>query len=182
MPSATLDARFAAIIDLLHRAVAARIAGGALAGPLIILICGRLRRMARRFASLAARHVAGRLHIRRRAPSPRPARRRSGPPGWYPRGHAWLVRLVPAAAGGGSQLQYLLAEPEMADFLAAAPQAGRILRPLCRALGIRPPETLRLKPPARRTPASPPPAASPSDPPPAPALAPGACGPPICAA
>ena len=45
--------RFAAIIDLLCRSVAARIAGGALAGPLIVLIWGRLRRMGTRFAAIA---------------------------------------------------------------------------------------------------------------------------------
>ncbi|MBV8522612.1 MAG: hypothetical protein JOY71_10905 [Acetobacteraceae bacterium] len=35
-------------------------------------------------------------------------------------------------------MQYLLADPEMAALLADVPQAGRILRPLCRMLGIRP--------------------------------------------
>ena len=40
------------------------------------------------------------------------------------------------AAGFGSQLQTLLATPEMAELLAAAPHAVRLLRPLCRALAM----------------------------------------------
>jgi hypothetical protein len=47
-----------------------------------------------------------------------------------------MVRLTQNAASSGSQLHYLLTDPEFAAFLAAAPQAGRLLRPLCRALGI----------------------------------------------
>ena len=49
----------------------------------------------------------------------------------------WLIRLVPGAAAYGGQVQYLLADPEMAALLADVPQAGRILRPLCRMLAIR---------------------------------------------
>jgi hypothetical protein len=41
-------------------------------------------------------------------------------------------------------LRHLLVLPEMAEFVAAAPEAGRIVRPLCRMLGQRPPEWLRL--------------------------------------
>ncbi len=153
-PAANL--RFAGIIAMLCRMVAARIAGGRLAGPLIILICRRLRRLARRFSALAARHAAGRLRPARRRPvrprrpgTPRP--QRPAAPSPLPRGRAWLIRLVPEAAAGASQLQYLLAEPEMAAFLAAAPQAGRILRPLCHMLGLRPPAVLTLpRRPARR--------------------------------
>ena len=37
----------------------------------------------------------------------------------------------------GSQVQYLLADPEMVALLADVPQGGPILRPLCRMLGIR---------------------------------------------
>ena len=33
-------------------------------------------------------------------------------------------------------MQTLLSTPEMTELLAAAPQAGRVLRPLCRALAI----------------------------------------------
>jgi hypothetical protein len=54
-----------------------------------------------------------------------------------PRRFGWLVRAGGyRAAGFGSQLQALVQTPEMAELLAAAPQAGRLLRPLCRALAV----------------------------------------------
>jgi hypothetical protein len=57
-----------------------------------------------------------------------------------PRGRAWLVRIVGyRAAGFGSQLDHLLTDPAMAEFVAAVPSAARMLRPLCQALGISPP-------------------------------------------
>ena len=145
MPPAAIPAApaesFARLIDRLCRAVAARGGRGRLAGPLILLVWARLRRIAARFARLAARAQAGApLAAPRRPASPRPG---GPPPARLPRGFAWLVRLVPEAASGASQLQHLLAAPEMAELLAAAPQAGRLLRPLCRMLGVRPP------PPAR---------------------------------
>lgn len=159
---ATPADRFARLIEALCRSVAAR-GGRGLAGPLAILLWGRLRRMAERFASLAARLRAGRL-------SADPATGRSGrsgpPPRPLPRGVAWLIRLVPEAAVSGSQLQHLLADPEMAEFIAAAPQIGRLLRPLCRMLGVHPPPGLALapRPQAPADPVAPsraPPAASP---------------------
>ena len=189
----TPHARFAGIVDLLCRTVAARIAGGRLAGPLIVLIGSRLRRLGARFAALAARHEAGKLRPARSRPRPpRPPAVPPRPPQPLPRGHAWLVRLVPESAAAASQLQYLLAEPEMAALFAAAPQAGRILRPLCRMLGVRPPAALRLPPPASRptTPRRaagglPPSSPAPPEPPPrprrtapAPKLPLRACGPP----
>ena len=107
--------RFARLIDGLCRAVAARSFRGGLAGPLIILIWSRLRRLGVRFARLAARIEAGALPVARRRPTAsRPAR--PAPPR-LPRGFAWLVRLVPQASAYGSQLQHLLAEPEMAALL-----------------------------------------------------------------
>jgi hypothetical protein len=148
--------RFARIIDLLCRTVAAQSRGGLVPGPLIILIWTKLRRAAARFAALAARVHAGTLAsaTRRacakqtlplplagegrgegllkdvRAPSPRAPR--------LPNTFGWLIRLVPAAACSRSQLQHLLSDPEIAALLTAAPQIRRVLRPLCRALAIGP--------------------------------------------
>jgi hypothetical protein len=71
-----------------------------------------------------------------------------------PSARAWLVKLMgwPAPCYG-SHLNTMLAEPEMLALVQAAPQAGRLLRPLCRMFGIDPlPEYLRLppRPPRRR--------------------------------
>jgi hypothetical protein len=54
-----------------------------------------------------------------------------------PRRFGWLVHLVGhEAAGRGSQLAHLLTEPEMAALVRDVPRARRILRPLCRMLGV----------------------------------------------
>ena len=147
-PSPAPAERLTLIIDLLCRATAARIAGGMLAGPVILLIWSYLRRLGARFVRLAARIEAGRDRPRRHAAAHRPAPppRRPHP---LPRGRGWLLRLVPQAAAGASQLQHLLTEPEMAALIAASPHTGRLLRPLCRMLGVRPPPAL-LPPPRRR--------------------------------
>eukprot|EP01037_Dinobryon_pediforme_P002695 gene2695-2734_t len=47
------------------------------------------------------------------------------------------------AAGFGSQLRAVLETPEMVALLTASPQAGRMLLPVCRALGV---ETALLRP------------------------------------
>ncbi len=184
--------RFARLIEGLCRAIAARGVAGRLAVPLIVLLWARLRRTAARVAMLAARLRAGTLPAGC-------ARRRSGrsgpPPRRLPRGFAWLVRLVPEAACSASQLQHLLGEPEMAALIAAAPQMRRMLRPLCRMLGVHPPPGLLAPPQARRAPPSRPaaaggaPPAGPRRPPrlrmrggvpgPAPLIDFRACGPPI---
>ncbi len=152
MSSTTPAQRLALIIEGLRRAVAAQIAGRRLAGPFIILICSRLGRL----AGLAARVSAGTAGPRRRAASRQPSKRPRPTYQRLPRRFAWLLPLVPGeAAAYGSQLQHLLADPEMAALIAAAPQAGRILRPLCRMLGVRLPPSLRqpsLRQPSLRTP------------------------------
>jgi len=82
-----------------------------------------------------------------------------------PTRQAWIVTTVGHhAAGFASQLNHLLAQPDFAAFAAAAPQAGRLLRPLCRMLGIpTPPAIPRPKPP--RKPRAPHPAPPPAEPP-----------------
>ena len=74
--------------------------------------------------------------------SPRPERPK--PETEMPAGFAWLIRLGGYhAAGFGCQLQHLLSDPEMVALIAAAPrQMGRVLRPLCWMLGIKPPPGL----------------------------------------
>ena len=167
-PCSALSARLPGIIDLLYRATAARLerpGKPGLAGPMILLICGYLGRLRARCLRLAARIEAGRATPNcPTRPRARPARPR--PPQPLPRARGWLVRLVPEAASGGSHLRYLLAEPEMQALLAAAPQAGRLLRPLCRMLGVDPPPAIAKPPPRPATiAASPPPPAPPAHPP-----------------
>ena len=54
-----------------------------------------------------------------------------------PSRRAWLLRALGwEVAGYGCQLEALLAEPGMQAVLANVPAVGRILRPLCRMLGL----------------------------------------------
>jgi hypothetical protein len=141
--------RFALIIEALCQALARRGgvrrgAFGGLPGPLLILIWTRLRRLAARFNTLARPACPAPS----RNPTPRPARTRPNAPCPLPRGFAWLLRLVPESACGGAGLRSFLAEPETLALLETRPELGRVLRPLCRMLGLRLPAILRL--PARR--------------------------------
>jgi len=119
--------------------------------PLMMLIWRYLHRPAQRLARLIAKLQAGTLAPPRAKPAPttppipRAAKLR------LPNRHAWLIRLIQRTAQLNAQLEILMTRPEIAELLAAAPQAGRILRPLCRMLGIRPmPAVLRLQPSPRR--------------------------------
>ena len=67
-----------------------------------------------------------------------------------PRGFGWLLRVVPETVAYGGQVEHLLADPKMTALLAASPQAGRILRPLCHMLAIKPPPALAAPPRAKR--------------------------------
>ncbi len=153
----TGDAYFASVITVLCRAIAASPAGRRLAGPLHRLIFVRMLRIGQRFAALAARVAVGRLPAppRPRAPRPPGAAQAAAarPCDGLPHGRGWLMRLVPEERGGRAQLQYLVQRLELAAYLAVAPQAGRILRPLRRMLDIPLPAVLTL--PRRPTPPSP---------------------------
>ena len=111
--------------------------------PLSIPIWNRIGRLLARFERLVARLGTG--WRPKAAPQPPPrATQAAAPPRaqpdavHLPRGFGWLVQLTHGATAASGHLQALLAEPGMAELLAAAPSAGRFLRPLCQMLGIRP--------------------------------------------
>ena len=162
-PTASPAQRFAHIIGMLCDAVAARGPGGVLPTPLLLLLWGRLRRMATRVTRAAARLAAG---IQPRAPRPRPATPRPSRPQplRLPRKYAWVVVEVPGTAAYGNYLQALLADPQMAP-LAAIPSVRRMLNPLCQMLGI---PKLPPLPPATPVPALPPRRQASAPPPPRP--------------
>ena len=112
------------------------------------LLCARLERLAERIQSLFARWQAGALP-RPRAPRPATGRARK-PYVRLPAARGWInARVAPAASCAGN-LRTLLQEPDVARFAAQVPQAGRLLRPLCRALALDLPSWLRLPPRPRR--------------------------------
>ncbi len=144
-------------------------------GPqeLVSLTWNRIRRLERRFEALVARWRAGKLPavgagtVRLLTPHPDPpgqARWQSLTPPqggrelvsaprapWpFPRGRGWVVRMLAPRTGPACVGTLCLAweEAEMRAFHAAAPQVGRILRPLAHMIGAPVPEWLQL--PKRR--------------------------------
>lgn len=162
MPQAAFSARFAAsfattfagIVDLLCQAVAARGRRGGFAGPVIILVWSRLRRAARRIEFLIRALETG---IPLPPPRPDPRRNRVRKPAGVaaPRHFAWLLQPIPEAATAAGRLRGLIADPEFAPLMASDARFGRILRPLCHALGVPTPQPLR--PPPRPPKPAPPP-------------------------
>ncbi len=133
----TVADRLARVLDGLCQAVAARSFRQAMATTMILLVWGRVRRVERQLQDLLARFAQGRLVVRTSLRMGGCGGSRRGIPNRLPRGFGWLLPLVPyQAAGFASQLQGVLAEPEMVALLAAAPQARRVMAPLCRMLGI----------------------------------------------
>jgi len=110
---------------------------GLLSQVLVLLVYRRLGEVCRKMEGLAARFQAGTLG-RAVRPAPRAARgSAAGGPRVWPLRFGWLVRAASwQAAGYGSQLDAVLRQPEMVALLMAAPQAARVLRPVCRMLMI----------------------------------------------
>ena len=103
-----------------------------------LLIYRRIGEAAGRIERMLIRFRAGRL---RRMTQRTAAQGRCGPAAGrgpaLPRRFGWLVRAGGhRAAAYRSQLELVLQSPDMVELLAAAPQAGRVLRPLCRALAL----------------------------------------------
>jgi hypothetical protein len=123
-----------------------------------LLLFNRLGRLSTRFQALHDRWRSNTLPARR-APTPR---QRAGAtqsheelhnpaPPRLPQAQAWVSRRIPEAAPSVGQFEALLHDPQTRALTEAAPQAGRLLRPLCRALGIPQPGWLKL-PRRARTP------------------------------
>ena len=145
----TLATLFSAILTGMRAALAPHVDRDRTRTPILILAMNRINRAAQRFQALFTRWQSNTL------PTPRPARAARAseprPKPYFPTGRAWLAGATDHhVRGRASQLQHLLAHPDMAEFLAAAPQAGRILRPLCHMLGVTMPAILQLPPEARR--------------------------------
>ncbi|MBV8094641.1 MAG: hypothetical protein JOY71_20440 [Acetobacteraceae bacterium] len=158
-PATSLSHRLGLTLAGLCEALAARMAKDRTNVPLLFLAWTRLRRLAVRFEALFADFRAGRLSP---APSVRgaaetlpqlPGLPGLAPPFRAPRDFGWLLRLAPESAAFAGQVEHLLGDPEMKALLAGSPQAGRMLGPLCRMLGIE--AGLELLPRRRRVRASP---------------------------
>ncbi len=167
-PASVLGQRYFPHVEDLCAHLARVAARYRLMAPLLVLVWFRLRRTLARLDRLAIRWQRGRHQPQKRprhAPGPTPALHPAE--AWRPRrtpqGHAWLIRLHQPLAQLAPRIEALLADPEIASLCAAAPQAGRLLRPLCRMFGLTPPAHIAApprpipppKPRPRRTPPPP---------------------------
>ena len=121
------------------------------------LLTNRLARIAARFTALFARWKTNTLPAPRPSQAGRPYTAKPIPR--LPAQRGWVNARVPASAPCAGMLEALLHDPELPKFLEQAPQAGRLLRPLCHAIGL--PEPTWLKRPPRPKPIRPPPAEPP---------------------
>jgi hypothetical protein len=145
----TLATRFARIITSLRAALGVVVGRDRAQDAVLAPVWSHLGRTAARFGRLFARFLAGTLPKPsatrpRRAPA-RAKIRLSEARGWLVYAH-WETRFA------STQLQHWFTEPDLPAFLAAAPQAARLLRPLCRLLAIAPPELPQLPPRQPRKP------------------------------
>ena len=116
--------------------------------PVLRLAYDRIARAAIRFQSLFARWQTNTLPTPRPSHAGQPYTPRPKP--YFPTRHAWLAGSTDHhVRGRASQLEHLIASPDMAEFLTQVPRAGRILRPLCQMLGITMPAALLLLPSPR---------------------------------
>ncbi len=143
-----------------------------LPGPIWTLLWLRLHRLGNRLTRLYEQWQQGTLPTPRK-PSQHPKTARNPPPQIpelpapgmplveapkrLPRARGWITRRIPEAGPSAGALHDLLQQPNTQDFVQAAPQAARLLRPLCHALGVDQPAWLKL-PPRPRTPRKPRPA------------------------
>lgn len=154
--------------------IVARGEGAALPGSMLLLLWGRVRGVARRFAGMVARLQAGASPRRLpRAVSAdadantgadvdagerRPARRRLQvllvlPDGGFDqlptsmcRRRGWLSALMPEAAMCGDELRELLSDAAFRAMADESPQIGRLLRSACWMLGVDPQPLLPPRP------------------------------------
>ncbi len=157
--------RFAAIMDGLFQAITRRGSPGFscanIAGPLLVLIWNRLCGIKSRFLRTLVTHYAPRRKPVLARKSSKPASPGPASPYRVPRHKAWLRRLIPETGGAASQLCHFLNQPDAIALIAADHRLGRILRPLCHALSIRPSQVPCLYPKLAPAPPDAPPAMPP---------------------
>jgi hypothetical protein len=138
----SLSTRFFLLIKGLCEAICSRLAADQSDAVIIFLAWERLRRLSDRFESLVSGFCneggwgGGSFGSWADPPTVR-----------LPTKFGWFLQLVPEAAAYAGPVQEFLGDPRLPALLAEGPRAARILRPLCRMLGLPlPPE---LAPPPR---------------------------------
>jgi hypothetical protein len=146
--------RINALVDEICRVLIKHARSCFIGDALLLLLWNRITRLARRFASVAGRVRSGKLAEPAPAQSREaavteeaaPERPRVAPAERLSRRFGWLVHMLPEAGRFGADLCSMLQRVEMEELIFASPQVGRILRPLCRMLGVEPTAALRWSP------------------------------------
>ena len=143
--------RFTIIIEELCRVVSKHAAARFIDKAMLLLIWNRLMRMAKQFTNVATRVRTGTLVVRERVASAVEegpveevaARPWVAPGDKLPTHFRWLVNMVPEAEPFAGDVVWLMLRVEVRRLIFEAPQLGRILRPLCKALGVEPLDEIR---------------------------------------
>ena len=127
---------FTVLLTRLQAAIAVVAARERTLTVLLVAVWGRIGLIGTRLERLVALWRAGKLPKPRawlgRVPGTAGTKREQV----FPAAPAWLLVAVREAAPLGARLGDMLSEAECVEFLAAVPQARRLLRPLCRMLGV----------------------------------------------
>jgi hypothetical protein len=135
----------------LNKHAAARFIGRAM----LLLIWNRLMGMARRFTIIATRVRTGKLVVPVRQasvlaeeePVEEVVRPWVAPGDRLPTHFRWLVNMLPEAEPFARDVVDLMLMLDVRKLIFEAPQLGRILRPLCKALGVEPLDEIRTQRP-----------------------------------
>jgi hypothetical protein len=144
----TLAQRYAYGFNGLCGAIAQRASENRALTAVLMLLYSRLRKTLVRLDRLAVRWQAGE-EMRPRAGKPRAkSTEPKAPVLRLPTRQMWLTKILQPVAWQilqwSSAVTQLLDDPEVKALVAAAPQAGRLLRPLCRLFEMTVPDYLRL--------------------------------------
>ncbi len=148
----SLTDRFTWLLDELCKVIGADAHKRRMEAALAWAVWNRVRLLLERLIALIVRARSGRLAAatgKRPHPGPPPQAREREDGGAVacaaslPQEFGWVTRVLPATTQFAGVLAYLLRDAEVAALVEKAPQAGSILRPLCRLLGVQAPEFLR---------------------------------------
>jgi hypothetical protein len=155
-PALTLTTHVTRVVAGFRAVLAARMAKADAIRPILLLLWSRLGHLERRIATLAARFEKGLLVApRARPPATQPdapprARRTAQPGLRLPNKPAWLIAHAIETVVYGEYIRQLLARPDMAALLEAAPRLKSEIRVVARLLMPDLPDILALPPrPAR---------------------------------
>ena len=127
---------FSFILTALQAAIAVVAARERTLTALLVQVWGRIGRISGRLERMITLWRAGILPTLRAPRGKVPGMAGRKIVRVFPATPAWLVVAVREAASLAAMLQNTLSEAECEEFLAAYPQARRLLRPLCRMLGV----------------------------------------------